>query len=177
MQTLLESLHWVFPNWQVILLAVGAVGVVMPISALMNNQHLRNKQLNTFKTLGFTILLVGWSQVSNIYAGHPISWNAIVLGSSGWLIFIIGDWGAYLFHKAQFTPGGLGGMLWRAIARIGKGIHSVALDRAEHCLDNFEREVLERQRKDAETTDLPIKVEVTENALLQVIEHSRGAST
>lgn len=138
----IDTLRWMFPNWEVVGMASGWVAVGTLASTLLNHQTGTNKRLNALKGVCFTTFLVSWAVVVQFYQGVPFSLRAPLLGYIGCLLFLIGDWLAYGVHHLRRHPGGTGGWFWAWLSQTAGNLHQYAAGRFRLTLEEAERRTL-----------------------------------
>lgn len=144
--TVQEFFSKLFPTWQVVLMTLGWVGVSAMVSSLFNNQELANKKLNALKTFLYTLFIGSWAIVAGYYVTGEVSFVFFYFLLVVWVLFLVGDWIAYLIHKMHSSPGGTQGWFWFTLAKLHKNWQQKAMDRGLKSLRPTERALYEKEK-------------------------------
>lgn len=146
-----QILQFLFPNWWLVCFALAWVAVSVIGSLLSNHQDRRNKLLNTVKTLTMVTFLISWTLLAGWVYNGRLSPTGAVIGYTGALLYIMGDWIAYFINKVVRSPGGVRGAFWKWMLDRIDGFRARVVEEARQSLHPAERQLMELERLERET--------------------------
>lgn len=140
-------------------MTLGWVGVSAMVSSLFNNQELINKKLNVLKTFLYTLFIGSWSIVAEYYVEGTVSFVFFYFLLIVWILFLAGDWIAFLIHNMHASPGGTQGWFWFSLAKAHKNWQQKAMDHGLRSLRPTERALYEKEQAERSAALLTALVE------------------
>lgn len=158
---MIEILRSIFPNTNMIVVSVLWVVTSMLASVLFNNQDLKNKRSNAWKSFLLLFFAFSWAMTNAYYASGQWYLGFILFALIVWVLFLVGDWIAFWSHQLKFSPGGLPGWIWFSVARLSKTLQAKATIRAIATLRPTERKLHEAAVMEKNEKMLKALAEVT----------------
>lgn len=118
------------------------LGLLILVASLINGHDQKTMRRRLAFTFGFTVYIVTRAVLLQYHYNGTISYPSIVLGSTSFVLMLIGSMLSFMLRKTIKHPGGLGGFLWKALARIGDWMGKIGRKGFYHVLNDGERLLL-----------------------------------
>ena len=146
-----DVLKFLFPNLWLFGFALSWVAASTFGSLISNHQDKRNKMLNTVKTLTMITFIISWLLLAGWVYNGRLSPNGAIIGYTGALLYIAGDWIAYFIDKTVRSPGGVRGAFWKWVLNHLDRFRARVVEEARQSLHPAERQLMELERLERET--------------------------